>query len=167
MLAARFNRPGHEIVDHRTWFICSDGDLMEGISHEAASIAGFLRLERLIGIYDDNNISLDGPTSLAFAEDVPGRFAAYGWRVLRVDDGNDLEAIERALAEAEVQRRPPDADRLPHPHRLRGAPQAGHLRGPRVAARPRGEPRPPSAPTAGPRTPTSWCPTRWRPGGRS
>ncbi len=102
MLAARFNRAGHEIVSHRTWFICSDGDLMEGISHEAASIAGFLRLERLIGIYDDNHISLDGPTSLAFGEDVPGRFAAYGWRVLRVDDGNDLAAIERALSEAEV-----------------------------------------------------------------
>ena len=102
MLAARFNRPGHEVVSHRTWFICSDGDLMEGISHEAASIAGFLRLERLIGIYDDNHISLDGPTSLAFAEDVPARFAAYGWRVLRVDDGNDLAAIERALSAAEV-----------------------------------------------------------------
>jgi transketolase len=102
MLAARFNRPGHELVSHRTWFICSDGDLMEGISHEAASIAGFLRLERLIGIYDDNHISLDGPTSLAFAEDVPTRFAAYGWRVLHVDDGNDLAAIERALSEAEV-----------------------------------------------------------------
>jgi transketolase len=101
MLAARFNRPGHEVVSHRTWFICSDGDLMEGISHEAASIAGFLRLERLIGIYDDNRISLDGPTSLAFAEDVPARFAAYGWRVLRVDDGNDLAAIERALSEGQ------------------------------------------------------------------
>jgi transketolase len=100
MLAARFNRPGHEIVDHRTWFICSDGDLMEGISHEAGSLAGFLGLERLIGIYDDNHVSLDGPTSLSFGEDVPARFAAYGWRVLRVDDGNDLEAIDRALTEA-------------------------------------------------------------------
>ena len=66
-----FNRKGHEIVDHRTWFICSDGDLMEGISHEAASIAGFLGLEKLVGIWDDNHISLDGPTSLAFDEDVP------------------------------------------------------------------------------------------------
>ncbi|WP_217923392.1 transketolase [Miltoncostaea oceani] len=102
MLAARYNRPGHEIVDHRTWFICSDGDLMEGISHEAASIAGFLGLEKLIGIWDDNRISLDGPTSLAFNEDVPARFAAYGWRVLRVDDGNDVAAIDAALAEASV-----------------------------------------------------------------
>ncbi len=102
MLAARYNRPGHEIVDHRTWFICSDGDLMEGISHEAASIAGFLGLEKLIGVWDDNRISLDGPTSLAFDEDVPARFAAYGWRVLRVDDGNDVAAIDAALAEASV-----------------------------------------------------------------
>jgi transketolase len=100
MLAARFNRPGHDIVAHRTWFICSDGDLMEGISHEAASIAGFLGLEKLIGIYDDNHISLDGPTTLSFGEDVPARFAAYGWRVLRVEDGNDLEAIDAAMTEA-------------------------------------------------------------------
>jgi transketolase len=100
MLAARFNRPGHEIVGHRTWFICSDGDLMEGISHEAASIAGFLGLEHLIGVYDDNHISLDGPTSLSFGDDTPARFAAYGWRVLRVEDGNDLEAIDAALTEA-------------------------------------------------------------------
>ena len=100
MLAARFNRPDHEIVGHRTWFICSDGDMMEGISHESASIAGFLGLERLIGIYDDNHISLDGPTSLSFGDDTPTRFAAYGWRVLRVEDGNDLEAIDAALTEA-------------------------------------------------------------------
>jgi transketolase len=100
ILAARYNRPDHEIVDHRTWFICSDGDLMEGISHEAASIAGFLGLEKLIGIWDDNRISLDGPTSLAFTEDVPARFAAYGWRVLHVEDGNDLEAIDAAMSEA-------------------------------------------------------------------
>ena len=100
MLAATFNRKGHEIIDHRTWFICSDGDLMEGISHEAASIAGFLGLEKLVGIWDDNHISLDGPTSLAFGEDVPARFGAYGWRVLRVEDGNDVEAIDAALTEA-------------------------------------------------------------------
>ena len=101
MLAARYNRPGHAVVDHRTWFICSDGDLMEGISHEAASIAGFLGLERLIGIYDANEVSLDGPTELSFAEDVPARFAAYGWRVLEVRDANDLEEIDRALTAAQ------------------------------------------------------------------
>jgi transketolase len=102
MLAARYNRPGHEIVSHRTWFICSDGDLMEGISHEAASIAGFLGLEKLIGLWDDNHISLDGPTSLSFGEDVPARFAAYGWRVIRVEDGNDAAAIDDAMARASV-----------------------------------------------------------------
>ena len=102
MLAARYNRPGHQIVDHRTWFICSDGDLMEGISHEAASIAGFLGLEKLIGIWDDNHISLDGPTTLSFGEDVPARFAAYGWRVIRVEDGNDADAIDAAMTAASV-----------------------------------------------------------------
>jgi transketolase len=100
MLAARFNRPDGEIVGHRTWFICSDGDLMEGISHEAASIAGFLGLEHLIGIYDDNHVSLDGPTSLSFGDDSSLRFEAYGWRVLHVEDGNDLEAIDAAMTEA-------------------------------------------------------------------
>jgi transketolase len=100
LLAARYNRPGHEIVDHRTWCICSDGDLMEGISHEAASFAGHLRLGKLVAIYDSNEISLDGPTSLTFTEDVPARFAAYGWRVLRIDDGNDLEQIDAVLADA-------------------------------------------------------------------
>jgi transketolase len=102
MLAARFNRPGHAIVDHRTWFICSDGDLMEGISHEAASFAGHQKLGKLIGIYDDNDISLDGPTSLSVSEDTAARFAAYGWRVLRITDGNDLEQIDAAFAEAMV-----------------------------------------------------------------
>ena len=100
LLAARFNRAGHEIVDHRTWCICSDGDLMEGISHEAASLAGHLGLGKLVAIYDHNGISLDGPTSLSYTEDVPGRFTAYGWRVLHIRDGNDLEQIDAALAEA-------------------------------------------------------------------
>jgi transketolase len=102
MMAARFNRPGHEIVDHRTWFICSDGDLMEGISHEAASLAGFLALDRLIGIYDDNSISLDGPTSLSYGEDVTARFASYGWRVLTIADGNNLDEIGTVLATAAI-----------------------------------------------------------------
>lgn len=102
LLAARFNRAGHEIVDHRTWCICSDGDLMEGISHEAASFAGHLGLGKLVVIYDDNGISLDGPTSLSYTEDVPARFAAYGWRVLHIRDGNDLEQIDAALAQARV-----------------------------------------------------------------
>jgi transketolase len=102
MLAARFNRPGHEIVDHRTFALVSDGDLMEGVAAEAASLAGELRLGKLVWLYDANDVSLDGPTSLCFGcEDVGARFRAYGWHVLRVDDGNqDLAALDRAIAEA-------------------------------------------------------------------
>jgi len=88
-LAALFNRPGHTIVDHRTYFICSDGDMMEGISHEACSLAGHLRLGKLIGFYDDNHITIDGSTDLAFSDDTARRFEAYGWHVQRVVDGND------------------------------------------------------------------------------
>ena len=103
-LAARFNRPGHTIVDHRTYAIVSDGDLMEGISAEAASLAGHLKLGKLIYLYDCNHISLDGPTSLAFStEDVGARYAAYGWQVLKVKNGDtDLDAIDRAINEAEA-----------------------------------------------------------------
>ncbi len=102
-LAHRFNRPGHTIVDHRTYAIVSDGDLMEGISGEAASLAGHLKLGKLIYLYDCNHISLDGPTSLAFStEDVGARYAAYGWQVLKVANGDtDLAAIDRAITEAE------------------------------------------------------------------
>ncbi|HLE60286.1 MAG TPA: transketolase, partial [Thermoanaerobaculaceae bacterium] len=99
-LAARFNRDGLPLVNHRTWVLASDGDLMEGISHEAASIAGHLRLGRLVVLYDDNHITIEGPTELAFSEDVGKRFAGYGWRILHVEDGNDLDAIARALRRA-------------------------------------------------------------------
>jgi transketolase len=99
-LAARFNRPGYTVVDHHTYGIVSDGDLMEGVSHEAASMAGHLGLGKLIYLYDDNRITIDGSTDLAFTEDVAARFEAYGWHVLRVDDGNDLEAVDEAIAEA-------------------------------------------------------------------
>lgn len=99
-LAARFNRPGFDVVDHYTYGICSDGDLMEGVSHEAASLAGHLGLGKLIFLYDDNEISIDGTTELAFTEDVGRRFEAYHWHVVHVDDGNDLEAIDRAITEA-------------------------------------------------------------------
>jgi transketolase len=102
-LAQRFNRDGFELVNHRTWVIASDGDLMEGISHEAAALAGHLRLGRLAVLWDDNHITIEGPTSLAFSEDVAARFGAYGWRVVHVEDGNDLGALAGALAEA-VQR---------------------------------------------------------------
>jgi transketolase len=97
ILAARFNRPGHEVVNHRTWALVSDGDLMEGVGSEAASLAGHLGLGRLTAIWDDNRITIDGSADLAFTEDVAGRFEAYGWRVTRVNDGNDLGAITGAL----------------------------------------------------------------------
>jgi transketolase len=99
-LAARFNRPGHEIVDHRTYVIASDGDMMEGVQSEACSLAGHLGLGKLIALYDDNRVSLSGTTSLTFTEDVGGRFASYGWHVQRVDDGNDLGAVDTALRKA-------------------------------------------------------------------
>jgi transketolase len=100
LLAAEFNRPGHRIVDHRTWVFVGDGCLMEGISHEAASLAGTLGLAKLIVIYDDNGISIDGHVEHWFADDTPARFAAYGWRVIRDVAGHDSAAIEAALAQA-------------------------------------------------------------------
>jgi transketolase len=100
-LAARFNRPGHAIVDHRTFAVCSDGDLMEGVSHEAAELAGHQRLGKLTWIFDDNRITIEGSTELATSTDQAVRFRGYGWHVLRVDDGNDLDALSRALDEAE------------------------------------------------------------------
>jgi transketolase len=105
-LANEFNRPGHEIVNHRTYAIASDGDLQEGIASEAASLAGHLRLGRLTVLYDDNHIQLDGPTDMAWSEDVLRRFEAYGWGVGRVVDGNDLAAIEAAIVAANADDRP-------------------------------------------------------------
>ncbi len=103
-LAARFNRPGFPVMDHRIYVIASDGDMMEGVSSEAASLAGFLRLPNLTVFYDDNHITIEGSTDLAFREDVERRFAAYGWRVLRVEDGNtDLAAIDSAMKAARAE----------------------------------------------------------------
>jgi len=99
-LAQMFNRPGHNAVDHCTYFLASDGDLMEGASHEACSLAGHLKLGRLIGIYDDNRITIDGKTDLTFSDDTAKRFESYGWHVERVADGNDLGALDAALAAA-------------------------------------------------------------------
>ncbi|MBW2471363.1 MAG: transketolase [Deltaproteobacteria bacterium] len=99
-LAARYNRPGHEIVNHFTYGIVSDGDIMEGISHEAASLAGHLKLGKLIYLYDDNKICIEGKCDLAFTDDTLKRFSAYGWQVQQVDDGNDLYAIAKALETA-------------------------------------------------------------------
>ncbi|MEO8337817.1 MAG: transketolase [bacterium] len=103
-LAATFNREGHDIVDHYTYFICSDGDLMEGVSHEAASFAGHFKLGKLIGFYDDNKITIDGSTDLTFTDDTANRFAAYGWHVLHIDNVNDLDAIDNAVAAAKAEK---------------------------------------------------------------
>lgn len=105
-MAAEFNRPGHDIVDHRVYGIVSDGDLMEGISAEAGSLAGHLSLGRLVYLWDDNRITIDGGTDLSFSEDVLARFDAYGWHTARVDDGTDVEAIRAAIKVAEADDRP-------------------------------------------------------------
>lgn len=109
MLASRFNRPGHEIVDHYTYALVSDGDLMEGISAEAASLAGHMRLGKLIYLYDSNDVTLDGPASLCFStEDVKKRYMAYGWQVLEVSDGNtDYQSIDKAIKKAKAMKTKP------------------------------------------------------------
>jgi transketolase len=106
-LAGRYNQPGHTIVDHMTYALVGDGDMMEGITHEAASLAGHLKLGKLVWLYDDNKISLDGPTSLHFSEDVGKRFEAYGWHVQKVANGDtDTDAIDKAIAAAKADPRP-------------------------------------------------------------
>jgi len=105
-LAARFNRPGHSIIDHHTWVIASDGDLMEGVSAEAASLAGHLKLGKLVVYWDDNSITIDGRTDITFTEDVVARFAAYGWHTENVEDGNDTAALAKATEAAKNDPRP-------------------------------------------------------------
>ena len=105
-MAARFNKPGHTLFDHRTWVIASDGDIMEGVASEAASIAGHLKLGKLTVFWDDNEITIDGRTDLTFSEDVLARFASYGWHTENVDDGNDLDALIGAAREAVADDRP-------------------------------------------------------------
>ena len=97
LLAQRFNRPEMEIVDHRTWVFMGDGCMMEGISHEAASLAGTWGLHKLVAFWDDNKISIDGNTAGWFTDDTPARFEAYGWNVVRGVDGHDSDAIKRAI----------------------------------------------------------------------
>ena len=100
LLAQRFNRPGHDIVDHRTWVFLGDGCLMEGVSHEAASLAGTWGLGKLVAFWDDNRISIDGDTAGWFTDDTPARFEAYGWKVIRGVDGHDPDAISAAINDA-------------------------------------------------------------------
>jgi len=111
-LAAVYNHENHTPVDHHTYVLCGDGDLMEGISHESASLAGTLGLGKLIVLYDDNLISLDGPTELSYTEDVTKRFEAYHWQVLMVHDGNDLVAIEKAIEEGKAETNKPTLIRV-------------------------------------------------------
>jgi transketolase len=106
-LAGQYNRPGFELFNHDVWAICGDGDLMEGVASEAASLAGHLQLPNLCWVYDSNHISIDGSTELAFTEDVGRRFEGYGWRVLKVADGNDLEALSQAYRTFKEQRGKP------------------------------------------------------------
>lgn len=101
-LGATYNKEGHDLINHFTYSICGDGDLMEGVSHEAASFAGHLQLGKLVVLYDSNDISLDGELSLSYSESVQKRFEGYGWQVLRVEDGNDLNALSKAVAEAQA-----------------------------------------------------------------
>ena len=135
-LATRYNQPGFPIFDYNIYAICGDGCLMEGVGAEAASLAGHLELDNLCWIYDNNHITIEGNTRIAFTEDVAARFLGYGWNVLRVGDANDLERIEHALDG--VQARPSDRPTLivlDTPHRLRLAAPAGHRRRARRAAR--------------------------------
>ena len=106
-LAANHNRPGHEVIDHYTYAIVSDGDLEEGISSEAASMAGNLRLGKLIYLYDDNGISIEGKTDITFTEDIAGRFQAYGWQVIGPVDGFDIASVENAIGEAQADKEHP------------------------------------------------------------
>jgi transketolase len=121
-LAATYNRPGHTIVDHHTYAICGDGDLMEGITQEAASFAGHLRLGKLIYLYDQNHISLAGATNLCFTEDVAARFNAYGWHTRTVEDGNDIADVAKAIGEAQKETERPSLI-LVHTHIGYGSPK--------------------------------------------
>ena len=132
--AATFNRPGYDLFDYDVYALAGDGCLMEGIGAEAASLAGHLKLANLCWIYDNNRITIEGATSLAFSEDVPARFAGYGWAVQHVTDANDLDALRAAFEAFRARDRAADADRRRQRHRLRGA-DTSRARTPRTANR--------------------------------
>ena len=134
MLAAEFNRPDFPIVDHFTWVFMGDGCLMEGVSHEACSLAGALGLGKLICFYDNNGISIDGQVKGWFTDDTNQRFEAYGWHVQAVD-GFDGDAIAAAIRAAQAETDASLDDQLPHHHRLAGPAQAGHQGSARRGAR--------------------------------
>ena len=138
MLAERYNGAGRPLVDHRTYAICSDGDVMEGVSGEASSLAGFLGLGKLCLIYDDNHITIEGSTGLAMGEDVGLRYEAYGFHVQRLADGWTTDRAARGLRRRRGRDRAALADHRAHAHRDRRTPRPGHAGGARRAARRRG-----------------------------
>ena len=125
-LSATYNRPGFDLFDFNVYALCGDGDMMEGIASEAASLAGHLRLANLCWIYDSNRVTIEGHTDIAFTEDVAARFMAYGWDVLRVTDANDMDMLEQAYRAFLADAGSADADRRAQPYRLWRAAQAGH-----------------------------------------
>ena len=129
-LAARFNRPGQTLFDHKVYALCSDGDMMEGVSGEAASIAGHLKLSNLCWIYDDNSVTIEGHTDLAFSEDVVRRFQAYGWATLEVEDANDCEAFARAVETFRETQDRPTLIRVKSVIGYGSPAQAGHVQDP-------------------------------------
>ena len=141
LLAATFNRPGHAIVDHRTYVFLGDGCLMEGISHEACSLAGTWGLGKLVALYDDNGISIDGDVDGWFTDDTPRRFEAYGWNVIRDVDGHDVDAVDAAIEAAQRVDGPSDLDLLPDDHRQGRAEQGRQRRRARRGARRKGSRR--------------------------
>ncbi len=158
MLAERYNGDGEPLVDHRTYAICSDGDIMEGVSGEASSLAGFLGLGKLCLIYDDNHITIEGSTGLAFGEDVGQRYEAYGFHVQHLDDGWSTDDLRAALDAADARGRAAVADHRAHAHRDRRAARAGHARVARRARSARRRCASRRRPTAGIPTARSTCP---------
>jgi transketolase len=156
---AHFNRPGFEMFDYDVYVICSDGDLMEGVSHEAASVAGHQRLHNLCWIYDNNHISIDGDTALAYSDDVAARFMGYGWNVMRVGDANDLDLIDRAFARFREEDDRPTLIVLDS-HIGWGSPKQDTAA---VHGEPLGEDAAvrPSASMTGLKSPSSWFPTAY------
>ena len=159
--AQHFNRPDLALFDYRVFALLSDGDMMEGVCSEAASLAGHLRLHNLCWIYDNNHITIEGSTDLAFDEDVAQRFVAYGWSVLHVADANDIDDIDEKLAAAAATKDQPTLIIVRKPHRLRraAAKQDTNWNGPRRSIWARMRSAAPSALMAGRKMRIFWCPT--------